>query len=256
MPFITDHELYDQLYHAIRECSVVLGTAKGENHEVFARYSSFISGSASCYNKLIHYGIKDAYRYDIHFQDIPGLGHVFDPKFSDHNNLYHIITRAMMYDEIYNVACTLPNMPKDFLADLKTFGERLEVELPIIMLTRMLNGDTEEAKNTISHPFVMSTMSNALRISQKIMVNALTSLSDKSEDIHERSMYLMIACCRYLERIGVMPTTVEGESSDGDVWYDLDTKRMRDVGAKLTWYDYFVKCDITCTVPFHLPGKR
>lgn len=256
MPFITDHELFVQLYEAIRECSVVLGTAKGEDHEVFARYSSFISGTASCYNKFANYSIEDAYRYDIHFQDDPVFGRVFDPKFSEHNNLYHITTRAMLYDEIYNVACTLPNMPRDFLADLKAFGERLEIELPIIMRTQMFNGDTEDALNTISRPFVMSTMSNALRITQKIMVNALTSLGNESNDVHERSMYLMMACCRYLERIGIMPTTVEGESSDGDVWYDLDTKRMRDVGAKLTWYDYFVKRDITCTTPFHLPGKR
>lgn len=256
MPFINDQELRNQLYQDIRKCAGIISSPYGEDPEAFARYNTFMSGSCLCYEKLLRFGIEDAYRYDIHFQDDPEHGPMFDSKFSEHNNLYHIITRAMMYDEVFCTASTLPNMPKDFITDLRTFAERLDVELPIIMITRMPDGNADEALATITQPFVMSTMSNALRITQRIMVNAMTSLSSENVDIQDRSMKTMEHCCRYLERIGITPTVVEGSSEDGDMWYDLHKKRMRDVGANLTWYDYFVKRDITCSCPFHLPGKR
>lgn len=257
MPFITDQELRQQLHEAVRESAAFISCPFGDDPETFNRYSDFLSGSTICFEKSRRYGIEDAYRYEIHFAPDEDGDPVFDPLFSEHNNLYHICTRAMMYEEVYFSAMHLPNMPKDFLTDLKVFAERLDVELPILMLTRISDGNEEKALEEISQLFVLSTMSNAVRICQKIMVNAMNQLNgSEDKDAHERAMYTMISCCRYLERIGIRPTVVEGCSDDGDMWYDLDKKRMRDVGAVISWYDYYVQREVSCSCPFHLPGKR
>ena len=245
--FIPDREILDQLRADMKGYA---DTIQNTYHILdFNLAANYMAGTAACYGKALDYDVERAHHFPVLF--IPSdTEPKFDPDFNRHATIYHIGTRAAMCDEVFAAAKMLPSLPKEFLKELKEFGDRIIDDTETTLMT--FNESAEKSRELVSEPFVALTCRIALRISTAIMFNAMEITDHKIESVRKIANQAMIACCRYLERIGISPSVVEGSSDFGNTWFDLKKKRMRDISGKITWFDPFTKQEMITTFPFNL----
>lgn len=257
--FFSDNQMRERFYSQINELAGSLQNAPNKTWYIQKAFQ--MAGATGCYTKSVTTSPADALKIPVFSKTEP---EIFMPNNAKINTVYHIMCRAYLFDEVISCASYLPAMPKEFLTQLRQYaeirpgeGDHRQVLNTEYIEKRMhdmvgLDPKPEDYRDLINQAYIQRIVPKLLRVCDSIMMNAINHMVATDQYVEAMATYTLVACCEYLERIGIYPSTMEGIACRGDVWFDLRKSRRRDVSAKITWWDHYTQDFVTNTFPYHI----